>query len=303
MQKTDSTTKINSLKKNISSNNVNLPIIDSSKRGQNKNKIYNNNQENSTMSQLSQSTIKTKSMSNNNIFEERIKLKNTNEKINDIINNVNRNHNINTKIINSGREPEINNKLIPVSNKIKNYNKINLNVQKIKTIVNKPKYKFKPKKKIDIKIEEEASPKIEKEKLISRITKDKLKEIQEKRKKRLLEQQKEFENQRKMFEEMKENKNLNFYKRPEIVYSNDIKSPCEISHNKAQRILEKGGMIDAYKHLITFFCKNGLPSGNLYEHASVIIKNYEKEWKKKKSKMINDKIKKHFEEKKKKIFK
>ena len=301
MQKTDSTTKINSLKKNISSNNVNLPIIDSSKRGQNKNKIYNNNQENSTMSQLSQSTIKTKSMSNNNIFEERIKLKNTNEKINDIINNVNRNHNINTKIINSGREPEINNKLNPVSNKIKNYNKINLNVQKIKTIVNKPKYKFKPKKKIDIKIEEEASPKIEKEKLISRITKDKLKEIQEKRKKRLLEQQKEFENQRKMFEEMKENKNLNFYKRPEIVYSNDIKSPCEISHNKAQRILEKGGMIDAYKHLITFFCKNGLPSGNLYEHASVIIKNYEKEWKKKKSKMINDKIDKHFEDKKKNI--
>ena len=68
-----------------------------------------------------------------------------------------------------------------------------------------------------------------------------------------------------------------------------------MSRNKAQHILEDGGMIDAYKYLIENLCKNGLPSGSLYEYSSELIKNYEKEWKKKKSKMLNEKIEKHFD--------
>ena len=302
MQRNDSTIKNKNIsnKKSSNSNNVNLPIIDTTKRGQTKNnKINNLNPENSTMSLLSQSTIKTKSMSGSNIFEEKIKLKSTNEKINDIINNVNKNHNINTKIINSGIEHKNNNIIIPVNKNKINLNTNKMNIPKIRNIVNKPKYKFKQKSKINIKIEEEASPKIDKEKSAPRISKEKLKEIQEKRKKRLIEQTKEYENQRKIFEEMKENKNLNVYKRPEIIISNKINSPCEISQNQAQRILQEGGMIDAYKHLIAYFCKNGLPSGSLYDHASDIIRNYEKEWKKKKSKMLNEKIDKYFEDKKK----
>jgi len=42
-----------------------------------------------------------------------------------------------------------------------------------------------------------------------------------------------------------------------------------------------------------------LPPGNLYEYCSELIKNYEKEWKKKKYKIINEKIQKYFDDKKK----
>ena len=58
-------------------------------------------------------------------------------------------------------------------------------------------------------------------------------------------------------------------------------------------------MIEAYKYLITHLCKYGLPSGSLYEYSSGIIKNYEKEWKKKKSKLLNEKKEKKIENKKK----
>ena len=74
-----------------------------------------------------------------------------------------------------------------------------------------------------------------------------------------------------------------------------------ISSKKAQNILEKGGMLDAYKHVLEQLCKNGLPSGNVFEYASIIVKNYEKKWKEKKSKMTKDKIDKYFEKKQKEI--
>ena len=97
------------------------------------------------------------------------------------------------------------------------------------------------------------------------------------------------------------NRNINNIKnqKQEIEFSNKINSPIQISQKKAQSILEDGGMIDAYKYLISHLCKNGMPPGDLYEYCSVIIKNYEKEWKKKKYKLLNEKIQKHFEEKKK----
>ena len=41
----------------------------------------------------------------------------------------------------------------------------------------------------------------------------------------------------------------------------------KISEKKAQSTLEKGGMLDAYKYLITQLCKNGLPIGNLFHCA------------------------------------
>ena len=86
-----------SIKNDNLKNNINLPIIESSnKRNQLKinTKLYNKNKnlENSTLSFLSQSSIKTKSMSNIT-FEEKQKPKNTTQKIDDIINNVNKNHN------------------------------------------------------------------------------------------------------------------------------------------------------------------------------------------------------------------
>ena len=55
----------------------------------------------------------------------------------------------------------------------------------------------------------------------------------------------------------------------------------KINESKANDILEEGGMFDAYKYLLEQLCKHGLPSGNIFEYASYVIKNYEKKWKKK----------------------
>jgi len=72
----------------------------------------------------------------------------------------------------------------------------------------------------------------------------------------------------------------------------------KISEKKTQAILEEGGMLDAYKHLVIQLCKNGLPTGNLFEYSAIVIRNYEKKWKEKKSKMNKDKLEQYWKEKK-----
>ena len=294
-----------SIKNENLKNNINLPIIESStKRNQLKinTKLYNKNKnlENSTLSFLSQSSIKTKSMSNIT-FEEKQKPKNTTQKIDDIINNVNKNHNINSKVNIKDRNT-LENEIISKEKEIVNNNNNKKKLTNIHSITNlknntiKPKYKYISPKRMNVKINIDSPPKIE-EKKSPRITKEKLKEIQERRKKRLLQEQKEYEFTKKILEDKIKNKNLN--EKTEVTYSNKLYSPIQISHKKAQHILEEWGMFDAYKYLIEHLCKNGLPSGNLYEYSSGIIKNYEKEWKKKKSKLLNEKIEKYFENKKK----
>ena len=60
-------------------------------------------------------------------------------------------------------------------------------------------------------------------------------------------------------------------------------------------------MLDAYKYLIVQLCKNGFPTGNLFEYSAYVIKNYEKKWKEKKSKMTKEKVEKYWQEKKEEI--
>ena len=314
--------KSNSSKKSKSKNNIKLPKIESTKKKQAKpnEKLVIPNQipENSLSSILSQSSIRSKSDSNNSL-DEKIKPKLSSQKINDIINDVNKNHNINTKV--TEKKVDIENKTILkekdkdntiISNNNKNIidNNSNKNISlnnsknnilnkiKIKKFNYKPNHKFLSPR-INLKIFNDSSPKIIIDNKVPRISKEKLKEIKEKRNKRLLLEKKKYEIQMKMLEDLKENNNIN--KKQEIELSNKIYSPIEINHKKAQNILKKAGMIDAYKFLIEHLCKNGVPSGNLYEYSSNIIKNYEKEWKKKKFKMMNEKIEKHFDKKKKLI--
>ena len=149
-----------------------------------------------------------------------------------------------------------------------------------------------------------------------KISKSKIEEYNEKRKKRLEQERKEEEKGRKIYEEMlkeyeekrgnksKTKKNLtsksNSNNNNDIV--NDIKLPkIKISEEKAQQILEEGGMLDAYKYLIEQLCKNGLPEGNLFEYASYVIQNYEKKWKIKKSLMNKEKVENYWKEKKEEI--
>ena len=61
---------------------------------------------------------------------------------------------------------------------------------------------------------------------------------------------------------------------------------------------DQGNYIYAYKYLIIQLCKNGFPTTNLFEYSAFVIKNYEKKWKEKKSKMTKEKVEKHWQEKK-----
>ena len=147
-----------------------------------------------------------------------------------------------------------------------------------------------------------------------RISEEKLAQIKEQRRKRIqqtkIEEEKELELYNKLIEEYKNNskdskskknnkKNKNQNKIA-LTEENIIKT-SNISSQKAQKILEEGGMLDAYKYVLSQLCRNGLPTGNIFEYASYIVQNYEKKWKEKKSKMMQEKIDKYYEEKQKEI--
>ena len=135
---------------------------------------------------------------------------------------------------------------------------------------------------------------------LPRISKEKLTELQEKRKKRLKAEKKQEMKEKKLYNELVNEYKTNRNKSLENI-SLDETPTIKISEKRAQKILEEGGMLDAYKYLITQLCKCGLPDGNLFEYASIVIKNYEKKWKEKKSQMIKEKIEQYFENKKKEI--
>ena len=137
-----------------------------------------------------------------------------------------------------------------------------------------------------------------------KITEEKLTQLKLQRKKRLEKQRKEEEKEIKLYTELVEEFKNNSKKSKKNYNSQILESSnkiTNISGAKAQKILEEGGMLDAYKYVLSQLCKQGLPNGNIFEYASIIVKNYEKKWKEKKSKMIKEKIDKYYEEKQKEL--
>ena len=140
-----------------------------------------------------------------------------------------------------------------------------------------------------------------------RISEEKLAELKAQRKKRLEKEKKEEEKEIKLYTELVEeykNSNKDRNSKNKKNYNSKILSNTKITNisgEKAQKILEEGGMLDAYKHVLAQLCKQGLPTGNIFEYASIVVKNYEKKWKEKKSKMIKEKIDKYYEEKQKEL--
>ena len=309
MKKTNSTKAKNS----SSLNGIKLPLIEQNKKktiNRNDGTNLGQNQGYTSTSQLSKNSS-SKNMNKNNTSAKKTntkgeKLRKSSSAINDIITNVNKSHNINTKIT-SNKKTEEKNKLSQSKDSPKTKND-KINRPKSKEKINK--LIFNKKRNIQIYKDYNAlnndnnyNSDNNKPLVINnapRITKDRLKEIQESRRIRLIREKKQFEKQIKMLNEEKALINNRYgNKKEDIRFSSKINSPIEMSQKKAQSILEEGGMIDAYKFLISHLCKNGMPPGNLYEYCSEIIKNYEKEWKKKKYKMLNEEIQKHFEDKKK----
>ena len=150
----------------------------------------------------------------------------------------------------------------------------------------------------------------------------KMEELKEKKKKRLEKEKKEEERDRKVYEQVvKEFQGNKTRASPEknvvkrltktnknnesefgINSLNNIQLPqIKISEKKTQAILEESGMLDAYKYLIIQLCKKGFPTGNLFEYSAYVIKNYEKKWKEKKSKMKKEEVEKYWEEKKEEV--
>ena len=136
---------------------------------------------------------------------------------------------------------------------------------------------------------------------IPRISEEKLMQLKEQRKKRLqqakIEEEKELKIYSQLIEEFKNNKKN---KNKNKIIEESTKNP-KISGQKAQKILEEGGMLDAYKYVLSQLCRYGLPNGNIFDFASYHVKNFEKKWKEKKSKMLKEKIDKYYEEKQKEI--
>ena len=136
---------------------------------------------------------------------------------------------------------------------------------------------------------------------VPRISEEKLSQLKEQRKKRLQEAKKEEEKELKLYAQLiEEYKNNGKDKNKKEKNEDNPKIP-KISGQKAQKILEEGGMLDAYKYVLSQLCKHGLPDGNIFDYASIVVKNYEKKWKEKKSKLMKEKIDKYYEEKQKEL--
>ena len=145
--------------------------------------------------------------------------------------------------------------------------------------------------------------------------KKKMEELKERKKKRMEKEKKEEPRDKQLYEqivkEFQDNKTrvntetnvvkrlTNAKKESDINSLNSMQLPqIKISEKKTQAILEESGMLDAYKYLIIQLCKNGFPTTNLFEYSAFVIKNYEKKWKEKKSKMTKEKVEKYWQEKK-----
>ena len=136
---------------------------------------------------------------------------------------------------------------------------------------------------------------------VPRISEEKLSQLKEQRKKRLQEAKKEEEKEIKLYAQLIEEYKNNGKDKNKKEKIEDNPNIPKISSQKAQKILEDGGMLDAYKYVLAQLCKHGLPDGNIFEYASYVVKNYEKKWKEKKSKMMKEKIEKYYEEKQKEL--
>ena len=274
---------------------IKLPLIKINK-GRNspqktKNKINLNKETKSPMKKENNNDKK------NNVTEEIIKENNSNSKnIDDIIKDVNKSHNIFSKINNIGNEKEKEKDINDESlSNILDLNKkiVNSTIAGDSKVSNiNKKYNNNPKRNLNKTTIKDNTKEIV---LIPRITKEKLKELQEKRRKRLIQEKKEKEILSKMMEDIKNSKNTSNRKSED---TDNINCEIKISQKNVLSTLEEGGIIEAYKNLINNLRQNGIPPGNIYEYSAKMIRDYEKEWKKKKFIKQNEKIEKYFEEKK-----
>ena len=259
MKKTNST----KFKNTSSSKDIKLPIIEQNKKkGLNKNTKNNSSSQNprpTSTSQISKNSSP-KNINKNNISANQQNIKGEKPKkdsriINDIINNVNKSHNINTKITSSKKGEDQNKSSSPNNNSQKDKGALNTKINSPKANEKINKIIFHKKRNIQIYNDSNIDNDNNKKSIIinnvPRISKDDLKEIQKRRRMRIIREKKEFEKQTKMLNEERAINNKNKNKEENIQFSNKINSPIEMSQKKAQSILEEGGMIDAYKYLIS----------------------------------------------------
>ena len=70
--------------------------------------------------------------------------------------------------------------------------------------------------------------------------------------------------------------------------------------NAYTKQLRKIGILDAYEYVLKMLCKYGLPKGNVFDFAAVQMMQFEKKWKAKTLKEIDERFKEREELKEKK---
>ena len=107
---------------------------------------------------------------------------------------------------------------------------------------------------------------------------EKLKNLEQERQKRIKNEKISEKENQKIYEEILEEAKKNNFK---------------------TKIRKDDDSIELKTNIKISLCKNGLPTGNLFEYSAYVIKNYEKKWKEKKSKINKENIEKYWEQKEK----
>eukprot|EP00826_Nyctotherus_ovalis_P054255 TRINITY_DN7095_c0_g2_i9.p1 TRINITY_DN7095_c0_g2~~TRINITY_DN7095_c0_g2_i9.p1 ORF type:complete len:232 (-),score=78.67 TRINITY_DN7095_c0_g2_i9:17-712(-) len=81
--------------------------------------------------------------------------------------------------------------------------------------------------------------------------------------------------------------------------SKELKAPAKKTQEYYTAKLRETGIIEAYEYLLRSLCKYGLPTNNVFEFAALSMLKYEKKWKVKKHKELQERIRQRQEEKKK----
>ena len=69
------------------------------------------------------------------------------------------------------------------------------------------------------------------------------------------------------------NKSLEDLRKPGI---NTIKNDSHVDKKFDEDVIKSSGLLDAYEHFLRAICKNGLPTGDVFEFAAQQIERFEK---------------------------
>jgi len=71
---------------------------------------------------------------------------------------------------------------------------------------------------------------------------------------------------------------------------NSLKNDSNVEKKFDEDVIKSSGLLDAYEHFLRAICKNGLPTGDVFEFAAQQIEKFEK---KKRAKELKERAEAH----------